>query len=51
VASRQIALGEADLALVGGVESMSRASWVLSKAEKPYPSGDATLVYTASRPR
>src|SRR6266566_2339097 len=46
VASRQIALGEADVVVAGGVESMSRAPWVLPKAEKPYPAGDATLVST-----
>ncbi|PWU55393.1 3-oxoadipyl-CoA thiolase [Micromonospora globispora] len=46
VASRQIALGEADVVLVGGVESMSRAPWVLPKPEKAYPAGDATLVST-----
>ncbi|MEW2386145.1 thiolase family protein [Micromonospora sp. NPDC047707] len=47
VASRQIALGEADVVLVGGVESMSRAPWVLPKPDKAYPAGDATLVSTA----
>jgi acetyl-CoA acetyltransferase len=47
VASRQIALGEADVIVAGGVESMSRAPWVLPKPEKPYPAGDATLVSTA----
>ena len=46
VGSRQIALGEADVVVVGGVESMSRAPWVLPKAEKPYPAGNATLVST-----
>ncbi|MEH0820491.1 MULTISPECIES: thiolase family protein [unclassified Micromonospora] len=46
VASRQIALDEADVVLVGGVESMSRAPWVLPKPEKAYPAGDATLVST-----
>ncbi|MFC4022031.1 thiolase family protein [Micromonospora sp. GCM10011542] len=46
VASRQIALGEADVVLVGGVESMSRAPWVLPKPAKAYPAGDATLVST-----
>jgi acetyl-CoA acetyltransferase family protein len=46
VASRQIALGEADVVVAGGVESMSRAPWVLPKPEKPYPAGDATLVST-----
>ncbi|MGK5440480.1 thiolase family protein [Micromonospora sp. URMC 105] len=46
VASRQIALGEADVVLAGGVESMSRAPWVLPKPEKAYPAGDAALVST-----
>ncbi|MBQ0895976.1 thiolase family protein [Micromonospora sp. U56] len=46
VASRQIALDEADVVLVGGVESMSRAPWVLPKPEKAYPAGDAALVST-----
>ncbi|MEX5297691.1 thiolase family protein [Kocuria sp. CPCC 205292] len=46
IASRQIAAGEADVMLVGGVESMSRAPWVLPKTEKPYPAGDMTLAST-----
>jgi len=46
VGSRQVALGEAEVLVVGGVESMSRAPWVLPKAEKPYPAGNATLVST-----
>jgi acetyl-CoA acetyltransferase family protein len=46
VGSRQIALGEADVVIVGGVESMSRAPWVLPKPEKPYPAGNETLVST-----
>jgi acetyl-CoA acetyltransferase family protein len=46
IASRQIALGEADVAVAGGVESMSRAPWVLPKVEKAYPAGDAALVST-----
>ena len=46
VASRQIALGEADVVIAGGAESMSRAPWVLPKPGKPYPAGDATLVST-----
>jgi acetyl-CoA acetyltransferase family protein len=36
-ASRQIELDEADVVLVGGVESMSRAPWVLLKPERAYP--------------
>jgi acetyl-CoA acetyltransferase family protein len=46
IASRQINAGEADLMLVGGVESMSRAPWVLPKTERPYPAGDLTLAST-----
>ncbi|HEX9088164.1 MAG TPA: beta-ketoacyl synthase N-terminal-like domain-containing protein, partial [Arthrobacter sp.] len=46
IASRQINTGDADLMLVGGAESMSRAPWVLPKTEKPYPAGDMTLVST-----
>ena len=46
IASRQIACGEADVVVVGGVESMSRAPWVLPKNDKPFPVGDATLVST-----
>ncbi|MFZ3417106.1 thiolase family protein [Arthrobacter sp. 3Tela_A] len=46
MASRQINTGEADLMLVGGVESMSRAPWVLPKNEKPFPAGDQTLAST-----
>ena len=46
VASRQIALGEADVVIAGGVESMSRAPWVLPKPGKPFPVGDAALVST-----
>ncbi len=44
--SRQIAVGEADLVLVGGVESMSRAPWVLPKTERPYPAGGLELAST-----
>lgn len=46
VGSRQIAVGEADVVVVGGVESMSRAPWVLPKSNRPYPPGNATLVST-----
>ncbi len=47
IASRQIATGEADLVLVGGVESMSRAPWVLPKTVRPYPAGNLEAVNTA----
>jgi acetyl-CoA acetyltransferase family protein len=45
-AGRAIALGEASLVVAGGVESMSRAPWVLPKPERPYAKGDATLAST-----
>ena len=46
IASRQINVGDADLMLVGGAESMSRAPWVLPKTERAYPAGDLTLAST-----
>ncbi|GAA3586104.1 thiolase family protein [Klugiella xanthotipulae] len=46
MASRTVNVGEADLLLVGGVESMSRAPWVLPKTERPYPAGDLQLAST-----
>jgi len=45
-ASRQIEVGEADLMLVGGVESMSRAPWVLPKTERPFPTANLELANT-----
>jgi acetyl-CoA acetyltransferase family protein len=36
-ASRAIETGDASVVLVGGVESMSRAPWILLKTERPYP--------------
>ncbi len=42
-ASRAVETGDADLILVGGVESMSRAPWVLLKPEKGFPAGPQTL--------
>ncbi len=45
-ASRQVALGEADVMVAGGVESMSRAPWVVPKPERAFPSGDAAMVST-----
>ncbi|NOJ60286.1 thiolase family protein [Arthrobacter sp. 260] len=46
IGSRQINAGDADVVLIGGVESMSRAPWVLPKTEKPYPAGNQMLVST-----
>jgi acetyl-CoA acetyltransferase family protein len=42
-ASRAIETGDADTILVGGVESMSRAPWVVLKPEKGFPSGPQTM--------
>ena len=43
LASRAIETGDADVVLVGGVESMSRAPWVLPKPEKGFPAGHQEL--------
>jgi 3-oxoadipyl-CoA thiolase len=45
-AVRQIRLGEADLVLAGGVESMSRAPLVMLKPERGFPRGNCELVDT-----
>ena len=45
-AARQIRLGEAELVLAGGVESMSRAPLVMLKPERGFPRGDGRLVDT-----
>jgi acetyl-CoA acetyltransferase family protein len=42
-ASRAVEAGDADLVLAGGVESMSRAPWVLLKPSRAYPAGHETL--------
>ncbi|MFB2586504.1 thiolase family protein [Herbiconiux liukaitaii] len=42
-ASRAIEAGDSRLVLAGGVESMSRAPWVLPKPERAYPAGNETL--------
>ena len=44
--SRAIETGDADVVLTGGVESMTRAPWVLPKSPKPFPAGDVTAVST-----
>lgn len=46
MASRQIETGDADVVLTGGVESMTRAPWVLPKPAKAFPAGDLTAVST-----
>jgi len=42
-ANRAVAVGDADLMIAGGVESMSRAPWVLPKPARGYPAGHETL--------
>jgi acetyl-CoA acetyltransferase family protein len=42
-ATRAIRCGEASLTIAGGVESMSRAPWVLLKPSRAYPAGHETL--------
>jgi acetyl-CoA acetyltransferase family protein len=45
-ASRALRLGEGDLYLAGGVESMSRAPWVMPKPERGLPRGEQTMYDT-----
>jgi 3-oxoadipyl-CoA thiolase len=45
-ASRALRLGEGDLYLAGGVESMSRAPWVMPKPESGLARGEQTLYDT-----
>lgn len=46
IGSRTIETGDADIVLTGGVESMTRAPWVLPKSHRPFPAGDVTAVST-----
>jgi len=41
--ARAIETGDASIVLIGGVESMSRAPWVLLKPEKGFPAGHQTM--------
>jgi acetyl-CoA acetyltransferase family protein len=45
--ARAIEAGDASIILAGGVESMTRAPWVLQKPEKGFPAGPETLYSTA----
>jgi len=45
-AGRAIAVGDASIVVAGGVESMSRAPWVLPKPDRGFPAGNADLVST-----
>jgi 3-oxoadipyl-CoA thiolase len=42
-AARAVKLGEGDFYLAGGVESMSRAPWVVGKPERSLPRGPQTM--------
>ncbi|MFF8097401.1 thiolase family protein [Streptomyces sp. NPDC016675] len=45
-AARAVAVGDASIVLAGGVESMTRAPYVLPKSERPFPAGHAELYST-----
>jgi len=45
-AARAVKLGEGDFYLAGGVESMSRAPWVVAKPERGLPRGSQTMYDT-----
>ncbi|CAB4759939.1 unannotated protein [freshwater metagenome] len=45
-ASRTIETGDADVVVAGGVESMTRAPWVLPKPDRAFPAGNTTAVST-----
>ncbi|MFG2731559.1 thiolase family protein [Streptomyces canus] len=46
-ASRAVEAGDADVVLAGGVESMSRAPYVVEKSAKPFPMGNQTMWNTS----
>ncbi|MFD4610273.1 thiolase family protein [Streptomyces sp. NPDC058440] len=46
IASRTLESGDADVVVAGGVESMTRAPWVLPKPNRAYPARDVTAVST-----
>lgn len=46
IGSRAVESGDADIALTGGVESMTRAPWVLPKPSRAFPAGNVTAVST-----
>jgi len=45
-AARAVMLGEGAAYIGGGVESMSRAPWVMPKAERAFPTGNVTVYDT-----
>lgn len=44
--SRAIETGDADIVIVGGVESMTRAPWVVPKPNRSFPAQDVTAAST-----
>jgi acetyl-CoA acyltransferase len=44
--SRMIETGDADIVLTGGVESMTRAPWVLPKPSRAFPAGNVEAIST-----
>src|SRR5918999_5259888 len=46
LAAMAVASGQADVVVAGGVESMSRAPWVVPKPEAAFSRGDTTMVDT-----
>jgi acetyl-CoA acyltransferase len=46
-AARAIVAGDGHVFVAGGVESMTRAPWAMSRPEKAYPRGNATLFDTS----
>ncbi|MDT0444460.1 thiolase family protein [Streptomyces johnsoniae] len=45
-AARAVAVGDASVVIAGGVESMSRAPWVLPKPDRAFPAGHQELIST-----
>ncbi len=45
-AARTIAVGDASIMVAGGVESMTRAPYVMAKPERPFPAGNTTMYST-----
>jgi len=45
-AARTIAVGDASVMIAGGVESMTRAPWVMPKPNRPFPAGNAEMFST-----
>ncbi|MGW0953466.1 thiolase family protein [Streptomyces sp. NPDC002405] len=46
IASRALESGDADIVVAGGVESMTRAPWVLPKPDRAFPAGNVTAAST-----